>query len=33
MSILQVEQLEKSFGATKVLDGISFTMEQGEVLP
>ncbi|MBE5802039.1 MAG: amino acid ABC transporter ATP-binding protein [Clostridiales bacterium] len=32
MSILQVEQLEKSFGATKVLDGISFTMEQGEVL-
>ncbi|MBQ8200344.1 MAG: amino acid ABC transporter ATP-binding protein [Clostridia bacterium] len=32
MSILQVENLQKSFGATKVLDGISFTMEQGEVL-
>ena len=32
MSILQVEGIEKSFGATRVLDGISFTMEQGEVL-
>ena len=32
MAILQVENIEKSFEATKVLDGISFTMEQGEVL-
>lgn len=32
MSILKVENIEKSFGDTKVLDGISFTMEQGEVL-
>jgi len=32
MSILTVENLEKSFGETKVLDGISFTMEKGEVL-
>ena len=32
MSILQVENIEKNFGTTKVLDGISFTMEQGEVL-
>ncbi len=32
MAILTVENLEKSFGQTKVLDGISFTMEQGEVL-
>ncbi len=32
MAILTVNDLEKSFGATKVLDGISFTMEQGEVL-
>ena len=32
MSILQVEGIEKSFGATRVLDGISFTMEKGEVL-
>ena len=32
MSILQVENLEKSFEETRVLDGISFTMEQGEVL-
>ncbi|MBE5815781.1 MAG: amino acid ABC transporter ATP-binding protein [Clostridiales bacterium] len=32
MAILQVENLQKSFGKTKVLDGISFTMEKGEVL-
>ena len=32
MSVLQVENIQKSFGATKVLDGISFTMEKGEVL-
>ncbi len=32
MSVLKVENIQKSFGATKVLDGISFTMEKGEVL-
>ena len=32
MSILTVDNLQKSFGETKVLDGISFTMEKGEVL-
>ena len=32
MAILQVENIQKSFGATKVLDGISFSMEQGDVL-
>ena len=32
MSILQVENIEKSFGPTRVLDGISFTMEKGDVL-
>ena len=32
MSILTVDNLQKSFGETKVLDGISFTMENGEVL-
>ena len=32
MSVLQVENIRKSFGSTKVLDGISFTMEKGEVL-
>ena len=32
MPILQVENLQKSFGATTVLEDISFTMEKGEVL-
>ena len=32
MAILQVENIHKSFGQTKVLDGISFTMEKGDVL-
>ena len=32
MAILQVENIQKSFGAIKVLDGISFSMEQGDVL-
>ena len=32
MSVLKVENIQKSFGDTKVLDGISFTMEKGEVL-
>ena len=32
MAVLQVENIQKSFGQTKVLDGISFTMEKGEVL-
>ncbi|MBR2925022.1 MAG: amino acid ABC transporter ATP-binding protein [Clostridia bacterium] len=32
MAILQVENIQKSFGQTKVLDGISFTMEKGDVL-
>ena len=32
MAILTVDNLQKSFGSVKVLDGISFTMEKGEVL-
>jgi len=32
MSILEVQSLQKSFGATEVLRDISFTMEKGEVL-
>ncbi len=32
MSILQVENIQKSFGKTKVLQGISFSLEKGEVL-
>ena len=32
MSILEVQSLQKSFGATEVLKDISFTMEKGEVL-
>jgi len=32
MSVLKVENIRKSFGSTKVLDGISFTMEKGDVL-
>lgn len=32
MSILRIEDIHKSFGKTKVLNGISFEMEQGEVI-
>ena len=32
MSILEVRNLQKHFGATKVLTDISFTMEQGQAL-
>ncbi len=32
MAFLQVENLNKSFGETKVLENISFSMEKGEVL-
>ncbi len=32
MAILEVSNLEKSFGKTDVLRGISFTLEKGEVL-
>ena len=32
MAILQVENLEKNFGSSRVLDGVSFTMERGEVV-
>ena len=32
MSILEVTNLEKSFGKTRVLKGVSFTLEAGEVL-
>ena len=32
MAILQVENIEKNFGGSRVLDGISFTMEKGDVL-
>ena len=32
MSILKVENICKSFGKTQVLNGISFEMEQGEVI-
>jgi polar amino acid transport system ATP-binding protein len=32
MAILEVTDLEKSFGRTDVLKGISFTLEKGEVL-
>ena len=32
MSILEVKDLYKNFGKTQVLRGISFSMEQGEVL-
>ena len=32
MSVLEVKDLMKSFGKTKVLKGVSFTLEEGEVL-
>lgn len=32
MSILQIQNLKKSFGKTKVLKGIDFSMEKGEVI-
>lgn len=32
MSVLEVKNLEKSFGKTQVLKGVSFSLEQGEVL-
>lgn len=32
MPILEVKNIEKSFGATRVLKNISFTLEEGEVL-
>jgi len=32
MSILSVENVHKSFGKTKVLEGVSFSMEEGEVI-
>ena len=32
MSILEVRQIEKSFGATRVLRDISFSLEQGQAL-
>ena len=32
MAFLEIKNLKKSFGATQVLHGIDFTMEQGEVV-
>ena len=32
MAILEVAQLEKSFGGTKVLRDISFSLEEGQAL-
>ena len=32
MAILEVKNLEKSFGKTQVLKGISFNLEEGDVL-
>lgn len=32
MSVLEVKDLRKSFGKTRVLKGVSFTLEEGEVL-
>lgn len=32
MALLEVKQIEKSFGKTKVLRGIDFSLEKGEVL-
>ena len=32
MSVLEVKDLKKSFGKTQVLKGVSFSLEEGEVL-
>ena len=32
MPVLEVKNLKKSFGTTDVLQGVSFTLEQGQVL-
>lgn len=32
MVVLEVQNLKKSFGKTQVLDGVSFSLEQGQVL-
>ena len=32
MSILEIKNIHKNFGSTKVLEGVSFSMEEGEVL-
>ena len=32
MSILQVQHIEKQFGDTRVLEDISFELEQGQAL-
>ena len=32
MSILEVNHIEKHFGATKVLNDISFSLEKGQAL-
>ena len=32
MSILNVEHISKSFGSTKVLKDVSFSLEEGEVI-
>ncbi len=32
MAILEVKDLKKNFGKTQVLKGVSFTVEEGEVL-
>ncbi len=32
MPLLEVKQIEKAFGAVRVLDGVSFTQEEGTVL-
>ena len=31
-ALLQVEHIEKSFGETKVLKDVSFSLEEGEVV-
>lgn len=32
MPIIQVENISKSFGRTKILDDISFSAEKGEII-
>lgn len=32
MSLLRTEQLRKSFGETRAVDGVDFQVERGEVL-